>query len=212
MGNAIELLNLTKEYRNKKILDNISIVFEEKKIYGVFGRYGVGKTILLNLISAKAHPTSGEIKVFGENPYKSSKVLDNICFSRKDIFYSNNITLKIIIKENSKFYPNWNKDLANHMIEHLKLNTKNRYKDFSPCNQSAINLILSLCSNSPVTLYDEPFSNLTDLTSRLFSDLILKDYKENPKTIILAEQAINDYNNIFQHATILDNGKATLIR
>ena len=212
MGNAIELLNLTKEYRNMKVLDNTSIVFEEKKIYGVFGRYGSGKTTLLNLISAKAHPNLGEIKIFGENPYKFSKVLDNMCFSRRDVLLSNNITLKRIINENSKFYPNWNKDLANHLIEYLKLDYRNKYKDFSPWNQSAINLILSICSNSPITLYDEPFANLPDSANNFFSDIIIKDYNENPKTIIFTEQAINESNNIYHHVAILDNGKVNLIK
>lgn len=212
MGNAIEILNLTKEFRNNKVFNDISISFTEKKIYGVFGRYGAGKTTLLNLISTKFHPTLGEIKVFGENPYKSSKVLDNICFSRKDVLFSNNITFKRIINENSKFYPNWNNELANYLTEYLKLKNKNRYKDFSPCDQSAINLIISLCSNSSITLYDEPFANLTDSTSSFFSDLVVKDYNENPKTIILAEQAINEYNNIFQHAVMLDNCNVTLVK
>ena len=57
MGN-IECINLCKNYKEKKVLDNVDLTIEEGKIYGLIGRNGAGKTTLLSLMSAQ-NPVSG---------------------------------------------------------------------------------------------------------------------------------------------------------
>jgi len=42
----INISNLTKEYGNHRVLDNVSLTIEENKIYGLLGRNGAGKTNL----------------------------------------------------------------------------------------------------------------------------------------------------------------------
>ena len=46
MGN-IECINLCKNYKEKKVLDNVDLTIEEGKIYGLIGRNGAGKTTLI---------------------------------------------------------------------------------------------------------------------------------------------------------------------
>ena len=57
----IELKNVCKSFKNNEVISNVSMVFESGKIYGLYGRNGAGKTVLLKLISGFYVPTSGEI-------------------------------------------------------------------------------------------------------------------------------------------------------
>ena len=50
MGNIIEIKHLTKKIENQLILSDINLCFEEKHIYGIVGRNGSGKTVLLKCI------------------------------------------------------------------------------------------------------------------------------------------------------------------
>ncbi|HEY4543044.1 MAG TPA: ATP-binding cassette domain-containing protein, partial [Tissierellaceae bacterium] len=68
MNNIIEIKNVTKTYKKKKALDNISLEVSEGKILGILGPNGSGKTTLIKLITGLTRPNSGEVKIDGEEP------------------------------------------------------------------------------------------------------------------------------------------------
>ncbi len=79
MGN-IECINLCKNYKEKKVLDNVDLTIEEGKIYGLIGRNGAGKTTLLSVISAQNPASSGEALLDGKQIWENEKALSDICF------------------------------------------------------------------------------------------------------------------------------------
>ena len=70
MGN-IECINLCKNYKEKKVLDNVDLTIEEGKIYGLIGRNGAGKTTLLSVISAQNPASSGEALLDGKQIWEN---------------------------------------------------------------------------------------------------------------------------------------------
>ncbi|MGN0475691.1 MAG: ATP-binding cassette domain-containing protein, partial [Acutalibacteraceae bacterium] len=56
---------LTKQFKQQKAVDGISIQIERGAIYGLIGRNGAGKTTFLRMISGLAKPTSGEMELMG---------------------------------------------------------------------------------------------------------------------------------------------------
>ena len=61
MGNIIEIKHLTKKIENQLILSDINLCFEEEHIYGIVGRNGSGKTVLLKCICGLMEATQGEV-------------------------------------------------------------------------------------------------------------------------------------------------------
>ena len=57
----IEIKNVTKIIKKTKVIDSVSLKFEGGKIYGLSGKNGCGKTMLMRLISGLIYPTTGEI-------------------------------------------------------------------------------------------------------------------------------------------------------
>ena len=62
MGN-IECINLCKNYKEKKVLDNVDLTIEEGKIYGLIGRNGAGKTTTMRIICGLLQADWGEVYV-----------------------------------------------------------------------------------------------------------------------------------------------------
>lgn len=56
----LELKNLTKQYGNKKALNNVSLKFSEG-IYGLLGPNGAGKSTMMNIITGNIKPSSGKV-------------------------------------------------------------------------------------------------------------------------------------------------------
>ena len=76
---AVECNNVSKSFKENKVLDGINLQLEEGKIYGMLGRNGAGKTTLMNLMTTRYLPTEGEIKLFGETAYENSEALSKVC-------------------------------------------------------------------------------------------------------------------------------------
>ena len=64
--NGIEVKNLSKNFGDVQALQNVSVVFEERKIYGLLGRNGAGKSTLLNIITGRIFASQGNVNVDGE--------------------------------------------------------------------------------------------------------------------------------------------------
>ena len=58
---SIKLINIEKNFGNKKIYDKFSLTFEEGKINCILGKSGCGKSTLLNIIANLEEINSGEI-------------------------------------------------------------------------------------------------------------------------------------------------------
>lgn len=64
---TLELKQISKNFGNKKILENIDIQIEEGQLLALLGCNGVGKTTLMRIITGFLQPDSGSIKLFGQD-------------------------------------------------------------------------------------------------------------------------------------------------
>ena len=62
----IKIVNVTKKFGENKVLDDVNLIFEPGKIYGIQGKNGSGKTMLMRAISGLLSLNEGEVEVFGE--------------------------------------------------------------------------------------------------------------------------------------------------
>lgn len=83
----ISLREVSKSIKNKQVLDNISIEFEEGKMYLLKGHNGCGKTMLLRMICNLIKPTSGYIE--NEKDYTYGVMIENPQFIESETGYYN---------------------------------------------------------------------------------------------------------------------------
>ena len=67
MKNSIEVINLSKSYKTKKAVNNISFKIDENEIVGLLGPNGCGKTTTIGMILGLLKPTSGQVLINGKN-------------------------------------------------------------------------------------------------------------------------------------------------
>ena len=67
MKNSIEVINLSKNYKSKKAVNNISFKINENEIIGLLGPNGCGKTTTIGMILGLLKPTNGKILINGSN-------------------------------------------------------------------------------------------------------------------------------------------------
>ena len=80
MNAVIDVKNVTKRYGVNEVLKDVSLTCEAGKIYGLIGRNGSGKTVLLKSICGFVIPTAGEVRVWGKQVGKDVDFPENIGF------------------------------------------------------------------------------------------------------------------------------------
>lgn len=206
----IEVKNLTKKYGSHFALDNISFTLDEPKIYGLLGRNGAGKTTFMNILSGQILASSGEILIDGENPFDHQKITESICLIKEGQNFKKDLKVKHVLKIFSMFYPTWDQDLADRLMEEYQLNLHSKVKTLSKGMESALGIIVGLASRAPITIFDEPYIGLDAAARKTFYEILLEEYEKEPRTIIFSTHLIDEVSLLFEEVLIISQGKLVL--
>lgn len=207
---VIEVNNLTKRYRDVVAVDDVSFTIEKDTIYGLLGRNGAGKTTVMSILTAQNFATSGDVRVFGMQPYENAKVLSRMCFVRESQKYPDDALPKHAFATAKLFFPNWDDDLAARLIDEFQLPLKTRIKKLSRGQLSAVGVIIGLASRAEITFFDEPYLGLDAVARQIFYDRLLEDYTEHPRTVILSSHLIDEVSNLIERVLVIDHGRIVM--
>lgn len=206
----ITVNNVTKSYKHKFALQNITFTMEGPKIIGFLGHNGAGKTTFLNLLSGLIATTSGEILVNGENVFNAPSTLRNICFIAESGNFQEEMTIAQTLKANRFFYPKWDEELAQELLQVFALNPKDKVRSLSKGMVSALGIITGFASRADITIFDEPYIGLDVAARNTFYDLLIEQQTENPRLFILSTHLIDEASELFEEIFILHEGELLL--
>ena len=198
MNNLIELKNISKDFKNKrlKVLKNISYKFILWKIYSIMGPSGSGKSTLLNLISLIDHPSNGSILINGSKINYLDQEQNDILRSKNIgiVYQDKNLLNDFTLLENvylAKLATTNDKYLAikeaKKIIKSVGLSSRiNHFPSELSGGEVQRTAICRALINSPkIILADEPTGNLDNLSAKNVFKLLLNLKKTN-RLIIFA--------------------------
>ncbi|MFP7494314.1 ABC transporter ATP-binding protein [Terribacillus saccharophilus] len=201
---------LKKEYKSTKALNNIDIRITEPKIYGLLGRNGAGKTTFMQLLAGYDRPSSGNLLVNGMQPFDNRSVTENVCLIKEADNFKKDLTIQQVLKISSMLYTNWDNELAADLLEGFDLDKKRRVKNLSKGMESALGIIVGLASKAPLTMLDEPYIGLDAASRAYFYEVLLEEYQNHPRIIILSTHLIDEVSNLFEEVIIFNKGSILL--
>lgn len=211
---TIKCTDLCKNYRQKKVLDNVNLTIEEGKIYGLIGRNGAGKTTLLSIISAQNPASSGDVTLDGEQIWENEKALSDIFFSRElsanTMSGANNLKVKEYLKYARCFLKNWDNDYANELLARFGLDKNQSINKLSKGMMSMVTIVVALASKAKFTFLDEPAAGLDVVARNDFYRLLIEEYTQSGRTFVISTHIIDEASDIFEEVIIVNNQKIAL--
>ena len=202
---------LYKSYKDKEVLHNLDLTIEPGKIYGLIGRNGAGKTTLLGILTAQNTKDRGEVTYDGQPVWENQAALDNICFSRElqpTLFSGqNNLKIRHYLRSAAIYYPGWDREYAQRLLEEFKLDEKKKICQLSKGQMSMVTILIALASRSPITILDEPAAGLDVVMREWFYQLLLDDFAQTGPTFLVSTHIIEEAASVFERVIILDEGK-----
>ncbi|WP_135549515.1 ATP-binding cassette domain-containing protein [Paenibacillus cymbidii] len=209
MNAILECANVYKSYGRNEAVRSLSMKLEPNTIYGLLGRNGAGKTTLLNMITGGQFADSGSITVAGER-LNAGDTPRETCYVREKNFYFGGAKVKEILQMASAFHPNWDGDFAMKLVDTFRLNPNKKIRQLSRGMESLVGNIVGLASRAPLTIYDEPVLGLDVLMREKFYRLLVEDYTENPRTILLSTHLIDEIAKVVEKVFIIEAGTILL--
>ena len=208
---ALKAQGLCKSYGANQVLFNLDLDIEPGKIYGLIGRNGAGKTTLLGILTGQNTKDSGTV-TYGDQPvWENQAVLDQLCFSRElqpTLFSGpNNLKISHYLRSAAIYYPGWDKEYAQKLLEEFGLNPKKKISQLSKGQMSMVTILIALASRAPVTILDEPAAGLDVVMRERFYQLLLEDFARTGRTFIVSTHIIEEASSVFENVIILDHGR-----
>ena len=206
MDIKIDKANLVLE--KKKILDDISIEMESGKIYGLIGRNGSGKTMIMKCICGFMHLTSGQVlvdnKVIGQDidfPENLGIIIENPGFIP---YYSGYKNLKLLADVRKKI----GKDDIIKAMEVVGLDpySKLHVGKYSLGMRQRLGIAQAIMEDPELLILDEPMNGLD---SDGVEDIrkVLLDLKKQGKTVIIASHNYMDIDILCDKVWKIEKGK-----
>ncbi len=202
---------LSKNYKDFKALNGLSMNVPKGAIYGFVGKNGAGKTTLIRLICGLQEPTSGGYMLYGRK--NTDK---DIVKSRRRmgaVVETPSIYLDMTAEDNLKQqYRILGLPSFDGLTDILKLvgleNTgKKKAKNFSLGMRQRLGIAIALVGGPDFLVLDEPVNGLDPQGIIEIRELILKLNREHQITVLISSHILDELSRLATHYGFIDSGR-----
>jgi ABC-2 type transport system ATP-binding protein len=212
----IETRNLTKVYRDfwgrpkVQALKALDLQVHRGEIFGLLGPNGSGKTTTIKLLLGLVFPTQGDALIFNEPTSNVSKN-ERIGYLPEESYLYKFLNAEETLHFYGRLFKmpaSERRKRVDHLIDMVGLTAaKHRQlREYSKGMQRRIGLAQALINNPELILLDEPTSGLDPIGTAEIKELI-RDLREQGKTIVLSGHLLADMQDICDRIAILHRGE-----
>ena len=193
MSEIVKVENVTKYFKQEKVLNDVNMNLETGHIYGIVGKNGAGKTVLFKIIAGFIKPSSGKVTVAGkiigvdrDFPDSLGLIIETPGFLSQYNAYQNLLYLANINNKISK------EDIkeAIRMVG-LDPDSNKKVGKFSLGMRQRLGIAQAIMENPNLIILDEPMNGLDKKGIEDVKELLLK-LKGDGKTILMASHYAED--------------------
>lgn len=209
-----EAKNITKTFKDRIVLNGISVHFDQREIVGILGPNGAGKTTLFSILTGITSSESGEISLGGKNITKlqiNQRAKAGIVYLPQDssifrgLSVEDNIKsiLQIKYTNDEQIETRLNELLEAFSISHLK---SAKAPVLSGGERRKVEIARALATDPSFLMLDEPFSGIDPISISEITNIIRK-LKESGIGVIITDHNVRETLNILDRGYIIANGK-----
>lgn len=207
----LEIKNISKHFRSKLVVDNVSFDVKINRIFGLIGPNGAGKTTTIRMILNILIPEKGEILFNGKKLDQDFLNITGYLPEERGLYPKSSVANTLTYLANLKGVSNFDaKKIISYWLERLNLlEVKNAHlEELSKGNQQKIQFIAAIQHNPKILILDEPFSGFDPLNQSIFTEII--NEIKNDKFIILSTHQMDLAEKLCNDFILINKGKEVL--
>jgi lipopolysaccharide export system ATP-binding protein len=211
---TLETKEISKSYRGRKVVDNVSVQVRQGEVVGLLGPNGAGKTTSFYMIVGLISPDSGQVMIDGDDITS----LPMFRRARRGVSYlpqEASVFRKLSVEENLlailetlPLDARQRRERANRLIEQLGLETVRNSKGYmlSGGERRRTEIARSLVIEPAFLLLDEPFSGI-DPIQVIELQRIIGDLKKSGIGILITDHNVRETLAVTDRAYIISSGR-----
>lgn len=210
MDYIVKTANLTKSYKGKKAVTNVSMNIKRGEIYGFLGKNGAGKTTTIRMIMGLIKPTSGYIELFGEQINEPSDIpLERIGSIIETPGFYPNLTAQENLEIHRRLMKMPNKNSVDEALDIVGLlNAKNRLaKTFSLGMKQRLGIARAILHHPELLILDEPTNGLDPVGIKEMRQLIMRMASERKITVLISSHILSEIEQMAETIGIIHQGR-----
>lgn len=201
----LEIKNVTKAFKDKSVLDDVSLNIDHGSIFGLVGVNGAGKSTLLRSIAGIYSLDDGLVLFEGLDTYVDPEIRKRIFLVSDDPYYPYGSNIKSLKMFYKGFYV-FDEEVYQKYLSLFKLSETDNISNFSKGMKRQAMLLIALACKPDLLLLDEAFDGLDPIVrvhiKNALSDLI----EDNNSLIIISSHNLKELEDICDSYGILENG------
>jgi ABC-2 type transport system ATP-binding protein len=197
--------NLCKNYGSVQALNGVTFSVPKGSVFGILGPNGSGKTTMLGIIMDILKPTAGSYTLFDAPPDENCRRKIGTFLETPNFYHYlsavRNLKITAAIKERGE------EDIP-QVLETVNLTERkdSRFSSYSLGMKQRLAIASCLLGNPDVLIFDEPTNGLDPVGIAEIRELI-KQLRQQGKTIIMASHLLDEVEKVCTHVAILKKGK-----
>lgn len=201
----LEIKNVTKAFKDKSVLDNVSLNIDHGSIFGLVGVNGAGKSTLLRSVAGIYSLDDGLVLFEGLDTHVDVEIRKRIFLVSDDPYYPYGSSIKSLKMFYKSFY-DFDEEVYQKYLNLFKLSETDNISNFSKGMKRQALLLIALACKPELLLLDEAFDGLDPIVrvhiKNALSDLI----EDNNSLIIISSHNLKELEDICDSYGILENG------
>ena len=211
MKKAIVFKNVSKNYKQLKAVDGISLTIEKGEFFGLLGPNGAGKSTLINMMAGLVKPSNGSISVMGFNVNKEyQEARHSVGIVPQELVFDPFFNVREMLRFQAGYFgkDKLNDKWVDEVIERLDLTDKastNMRKLSGGMKRRAL-IAQALVHRPPVIVLDEPTAGVdVELRQKLWS--FIKELNNEGHTIVLTTHYLEEAEALCNRVAMMKSGK-----
>lgn len=200
--------HLTRTFRGRKALDDVTFTVERGTVFGLVGENGAGKSTLIKHILGLWRAESGTVRAFGLDPVaQPAAVLGRIGYLSEQPELPGWMRVDELLRYTQAFYPSWDTGHAERLREQFALDPTARIKTLSKGQRAKLGLIAAEAHRPDLLLLDEPSSGLDPVVRRDILEAIIRTVTDAGRTVIFSSHLLDEIERVSDHLAMLHRGQ-----
>ncbi len=206
---ALRTINLTKQYKQRLAVNNLSLEVQRGEIFGFLGPNGAGKTTTIRMALGLISPTAGSVEIFGKNVVtQRARVLPRVGALIETpalyLYLSGRNNLRAI----GSALGGVSEARIDFVLDVVGLlgRQKDKVKTYSLGMKQRLGIAIALLQDPDILILDEPTNGMDPAGIVEMRDL-MHQLTENGKTVFISSHLLTEVQQICTRVAIINLGK-----
>lgn len=206
----IQANKVSKKYGSNTVLTDIDLNIGQGEIVGLIGPNGAGKSTLLKAIMGLIS-YSGDLSIFGQNPYKNrTALLQNMSYIADVASLPAWMKVGDLLEFVAQTHPKFDVARAQDLLKDTPIKSNQIIETLSKGMKTRLHLAIILSISTDLLVLDEPTLGLDVLVRRDFQDRLVQDYYNQQRSILITTHQIDEVESILTRVVFIKEGRISM--